>query len=312
MINEINDEILINETELFIDTPKKKRGRKASTSNQYWTQETEDAVRFYVKSDASFEEKNKVYTDLIHKPLTKLVRAVTKRYCSYWGKEGYLINYEDIVEDMFIHVFNNIHLVDQDRLNKNGEKVRAYSYLGTINRNEVGKLAKSMYNKDTNSVDFDIISNNLENNQEFHYYLENEEDKIKKDALYDEVIKNLLFSIKNEIKYNENLKPNDLKVANSIIAIFENWDHIYEPSNENMSSFIMKRKIQQIIKEMSGLDAKEIKSSTSKFKTLYLEIKHLCENEETEISFEKTYKEEYEPINFEIKPVENNLTNIFF
>jgi uncharacterized protein YozE (UPF0346 family) len=291
---------------------KKKRGRKASTSNQYWTQETEDAVRFYVKSDASFDEKNRVYTNSIHKPLTKLVRAVTKRYCSYWGKEGYQINYEDIVEDMFIHVFNNIHLVDQDRINKNGEKVRAYSYLGTINRNEVGKLAKNMYNKDTNSVDFDIISNNLENNQDFHYYLENEEDKIKKDGLYDDIIKNLLYSIKNEIKYNENLKQNDLKVANSIIAIFENWDHIYEPSNENMSSFIMKRKIQQMIKEMSGLEAKEIKSSTGKFKNLYLEIKKLCENDETEISFTKLVNEDYQPITYEVKQVENDLNNPYF
>ena len=225
----------------------KKKGRKPTQTNYFDVREELAVIRFL--ESETYEEKNKIYNEFLKKPLDKMISSIIRRYKLY-RKDM------DFTE---IHVDTHSFLMTKiDKFKPSREK-KAYSYFGTICKNYLmGQIIKDQ--KETNrKISYEDISTNLENNEEFSYYIEN-------DGLDSEkVIKIFLIELDRFIK-EENLSENEIKLGHALYDIFENYDSIFIGNDNNKFN---KNIILLSLREMTNLSTKEIRGSMRKYKNMY-------------------------------------------
>lgn len=228
----------------------KKKGRKPTQTNYFDVREELAVIRFL--ESETYEEKNKIYNDFLKKPLDKMISSIIRRYKLY-RKDM------DFTE---IHVDTHSFLMTKiDKFKPSREK-KAYSYFGTICKNYLmGQIIKDQ--KETNrKISYEDISTNLENNEEFSYYIEN-------DGLDSEkVIKHFLIELDRFIK-EENLSENEIKLGHALYDIFENYDSIFIGNDNNKFN---KNIILLSLREMTNLSTKEIRGSMRKYKNMYYSL----------------------------------------
>jgi predicted SprT family Zn-dependent metalloprotease len=225
----------------------KKKGRKPTQANYFDVREELAVVRFLESS--SYEEKNKIYNEFLKKPLDKMISSIIRRYKLY-RKD---MDFTDIHVDTHSFLMTKI-----DKFKPSREK-KAYSYFGTICKNYLmGQIIKDQ--KETNrKISYEDISSNLENNENFAYYIEN-------DSLDSEkVIKHFLIELERFIK-EENLSENEIKLGHALYDIFENYDSIFIGNDNNKFN---KNIILLSLREMTNLSTKEIRGSMRKYKNMY-------------------------------------------
>jgi hypothetical protein len=234
-----------NETDLALE--KKKKGRKPTTNN-YFDEREETAVRSFLVAETQ-EEKNKIYNEFLKEPLDKMISSIIRRYKLYRRD----MNFEEVHTDTHSFLMTKI-----DKFKPSKEK-KAYSYFGTICKNYLmGQIIKDQ--KETNrKISYEDISTNLENNENFSYYIEN-------DGLDSEkVIKHFLIELDRFIK-EENLSENEIKLGHALYDIFENYDSIFIGNDNNKFN---KNIILLSLREMTNLSTKEIRGSMRKYKNMY-------------------------------------------
>ncbi len=228
----------------------KKKGRKPTQLNYFDVREEMAVIRFL--ESTSYEEKNKIYNEFLKKPLDKMISSIIRRYKLY-RKDM------DFTE---IHVDTHSFLMTKiDKFKPSREK-KAYSYFGTICKNYLmGQIIKDQ--KETNrKISYEDISTNLENNENFSYYIEN-------DGLDSEkVIKHFLIELDRFIK-EENLSENEIKLGHALYDIFENYDSIFIGNDNNKFN---KNIILLSLREMTNLSTKEIRGSMRKYKNMYYSL----------------------------------------
>ena len=140
----------------------KKKGRKPTQLNYFDVREEMAVIRFL--ESTSYEEKNKIYNEFLKKPLDKMISSIIRRYKLY-RKD---MDFTDIHVDTHSFLMTKI-----DKFKPSREK-KAYSYFGTICKNYLmGQIIKDQ--KETNrKISYEDISSNLENNENFAYYIEND------------------------------------------------------------------------------------------------------------------------------------------
>jgi predicted SprT family Zn-dependent metalloprotease len=225
----------------------KKKGRKPTQANYFDVREELAVVRFLESS--SYEEKNKIYNEFLKKPLDKMISSIIRRYKLY-RKD---MDFTDIHVDTHSFLMTKI-----DKFKPSREK-KAYSYFGTICKNYLmGQIIKDQ--KETNrKISYEDISSNLENNENFAYYIEN-------DSLDSEkVIKHFLIELERFIR-EENLSENEIKLGHALYDIFENYDSIFIGNDNNKFN---KNIILLSLREMTNLSTKEIRGSMRKYKNMY-------------------------------------------
>ena len=225
----------------------KKKGRKPTQLNYFDVREEMAVIRFL--ESTSYEEKNKIYNEFLKKPLDKMISSIIRRYKLY-RKD---MDFTDIHVDTHSFLMTKI-----DKFKPSREK-KAYSYFGTICKNYLmGQIIKDQ--KETNrKISYEDISTNLENNENFAYYIEN-------DGLDSEkVIKHFLIELDRFIK-EENLSENEIKLGHALYDIFENYDSIFIGNDNNKFN---KNIILLSLREMTNLNTKEIRGSIRKYKNMY-------------------------------------------
>jgi predicted SprT family Zn-dependent metalloprotease len=225
----------------------KKKGRKPTQLNYFDVREEMAVIRFL--ESTSYEEKNKIYNEFLKKPLDKMISSIIRRYKLY-RKD---MDFTDIHVDTHSFLMTKI-----DKFKPSREK-KAYSYFGTICKNYLmGQIIKDQ--KETNrKISYEDISTNLENNENFSYYIEN-------DGLDSEkVIKHFLIELDRFIK-EENLSENEIKLGHALYDIFENYDSIFIGNDNNKFN---KNIILLSLREMTNLSTKEIRGSIRKYKNMY-------------------------------------------
>ena len=228
----------------------KKKGRKPTQLNYFDVREEKAVIRFL--ESTSYEEKNKIYNEFLKKPLDKMISSIIRRYKLY-RKD---MDFTDIHVDTHSFLMTKI-----DKFKPSREK-KAYSYFGTICKNYLmGQIIKDQ--KETNrKISYEDISTNLENNENFSYYIEN-------DGLDSEkVIKHFLIELDRFIK-EENLSENEIKLGHALYYIFENYDSIFIGNDNNKFN---KNIILLSLREMTNLSTKEIRGSMRKYKNMYYSL----------------------------------------
>jgi hypothetical protein len=228
----------------------KRKGRKPKQVNYFDVKEELAVIKFLEATSA--DEKNKIYNEFLRKPLDKMISSIIRRYKLYRKDMDF---YE-------IHTDTHSFLMTKIDKFKPSKEKKAYSYFGTICKNYLmGQIIKDQ--KETNrKISYEDISSSLENDPEYSYSIDS--DKLDSES----VIKNLLSELESFLK-DSSLNENEVKLGYALYQLFENYDNIFEGSDNNKFN---KNIILLSLREMTNLSTKEIRSSMKKYKIIYVNL----------------------------------------
>ena len=221
--------------------PKPRRRRKrGSNKNHYFTQEHEDAIIRYAKTSCK-RERTELYINLIGPAFDQMVDKIVFTY-----KFTNLPNCDSLRDECKIWLMTILDKYDQSKGSK------AFSYFSVITKNWFIHKVKRQQKRNKREVDFDNISKAHEEE-----YLSTNESYISTRE-EDEFWKFFYTEIKS---WDESqMKDNDLKVYQAIIILFESKDRI---------EIFNKKAIYLYLREITGLNTKQIVNSLKKFRKKY-------------------------------------------
>jgi hypothetical protein len=220
------------------------RKRKPKKDRNYFTQDTEDAIVEYVKSEDQ-DERNKIYRERIHYAFTKLTENLIHTY-KYYYTDNHSV--EELQHNAIIFLLERLEKFQPG-------KGKAYSYFGTIAKRYFIFNNANNYKKLKTHTDIETI---------------NEDSDVEKELVFnqfeDSSLSHFLDSYVKFIELHlERLFPKDIekKVADCILVLFKN--------RENLDIF-NKKAFYIFIKEMVDVDTLIITKVIKKFKMLYTDL----------------------------------------
>lgn len=228
-------------------TPKSKRKRKKK-KKPYFGKDAHLAIVDYQNSDEQ-KEKNKIYTEKIRPSFDKLVENLIFIHGFSTGQEHFKILKSDCVS----FLFEILQKFDPSKGSK------AFSYFNVCAKNfliiQTKKRTKRKYRNI--SIEDDALSTADKLEIEYSQVIPSQES-----SLILEEDKNLIFDVIEKIK--EKLKNgNELKCINAINTIFKNINEL---------DYLNKRAIFVYLRELSGLNAKQLSVAMSNIRKQYKEI----------------------------------------
>lgn len=257
---------------------RKKKEVTALVNNMYFGDKEEKAVFDYNVSN-SFEEKNKIYNEILRIPFKKMIESIIRRYPIHLG--GYDI--ADVEKNALSHLIEHMIKFDPNRIGKKGNKTKAYSYCQTIVRNYCKDHSKKTYLDKKTNLFFDDYIDDVEAKEECLVEIDNVENNEMELFL-----QGLIDKIQDTIETNKLLKQSEIIVGEAVINILNNWHVLFleeTPSgkyNKKVTNKFAKNKIILYLKELTNLSTKDIRQSLKPFKDLYFLEKsdYLADNEE--------------------------------
>jgi len=224
-------------------TTKKKtirRRRRSGKKNHYFTQEHEDAIVAYANTRCN-KQRTDLYVNLIGPAFNEMVDKIVFTY-----KFTNLPNIDYLRDECKVWLMTILDKYDPNKGSK------AFSYFSVITKNWFIHKVKKQQKRNDREVDFDNVAKNHE--EEFlsttESYVSNRE------------INEFWTNFYQELKSwdSSQMKDNDLKVYQAIIILFE--------SKEDIEIF-NKKAIYLYLREITGLNTKQIVNSLKKFRKKY-------------------------------------------
>ncbi|QDP63313.1 MAG: hypothetical protein GOVbin703_60 [Prokaryotic dsDNA virus sp.] len=229
----------------------KKRTRKPRTKRMYFTKVHEDAIIEYNNS-TDFARKTELYETLIHPALDEMVDKIVYTY-----KFNTLPNISDLQQDCKVFLVTILHKYNPDKNSK------AFSYFSVIAKNwfiaQVKKNAKKNKKEVSleNHLGMGLIQNTaLVAEDSWHEQQERKE------------FMNLL-SLEIESWNSLTMRPNERKVYEAIKTLLSNADKL---------EIFNKKAIYLYLREITGLNTKQIVAQLSKMREKYREFKSNYDN----------------------------------
>tara|TARA_B100000497_G_C7599774_1_gene360457 strand:+ start:161 stop:883 length:723 start_codon:yes stop_codon:yes gene_type:complete len=184
------------------------RKRKKKTKNQYFTQETEDAIVRY-NSSSDPEERSEIYRKDIHYGFFKLTENIIHTFKFYYTEVD---NIEHLQHEVITFLLSKIHLFDPTR------GAKAFSYFGTIAKRYLIIQNAQNYKKRVDKAPLEELHHSLNHSYDMDY------NPMEKDDLSDFLDKYLEYCTENI--YNLFPKEKDAKVADAILEVFRKRESI--------------------------------------------------------------------------------------
>lgn len=221
------------------------RKRKPKTKNNYFTEETEEAILEYrVSTDQA--ERNRIYNQRIHFGFYKLAENIIHTFKFYYTEVDKI---EDLKYEVVSFLLQKLDLYNQS-------KGKAYSYFGTIAKRYLIIYNQKNYKKLVNKIE---IPNSEDDDDNFRQAVtikdEKDPDRVKIMEILVSELDDRLLSIFE--------KPEEIKVAYAILEIFR--------KRENIEIF-NKKALFIYIKEMTDAQSNTITKVIKRIKILYLSI----------------------------------------
>ncbi len=220
--------------------PKKRRGRRPKNKNHYFTQDHEDAIIEYCNVTC-VRRRTDLYVRWIEPAFNEMVDKIVFTY-----KFTNLPNIDYLRDECKIWLMTILDKYDPSKGSK------AFSYFSVITKNWFIHKVKRQQKRNKREVDFDNISKNYE--EEFlstnESYVTNRVEEEFWRLFYEEL----------KSWDSSQMKDNDLKVYQAIIILFE--------SKEDIEIF-NKKAIYLYLREITGLNTKQIVNSLKKFRKKY-------------------------------------------
>lgn len=223
----------------------KKRRRRTRNKNHYFTQDHEDAIIKYCLTNCS-RERTQLYVNWIEPAFNEMVDKIVFTY-----KFTNLPNIDYLRDECKVWLMTILDKYDPSKGSK------AFSYFSVITKNWFIHKVKRQQKRNKREVDIGNIPKNYEEE-----YLSTTESYVTNRV--EEEFWKLFFE---ELKSwdSSQMKDNDLKVYQAIIILFE--------SKEDIEIF-NKKAIYLYLREISGLNTKQLVASLSNIKKRYREFKY--------------------------------------
>jgi hypothetical protein len=221
------------------------RKRKPKTSNQYFTQETEDAIIEYL-SEVNHSKRNRIYNEKIQYAFHKLTENIIHTFKFYYTEVETI---SELQHEVTSFLLEKLHLYNQS-------KGKAYSYFGTIAKRYLILYNNKNYEKLKNKTEVEAI----------------DEDKsiilgiINSDNEFDNELMGKNYFINNFIQYVDihlyKIFPDseDAKTVDAIMTLFK--------QRENLDIF-NKKGIYIYIREQIEQDTPQITKVMKNLKKVY-------------------------------------------
>ena len=229
--------------------PPAKRRRRSRTKNHYFTQEHENAIIEYAQTTC-IRKRTDLYIKWIEPAFDQMVDKIVFTY-----KFTNLPNCESLRDECKVWLMTILDKYDPNKGSK------AFSYFSVITKNWFIHKVKRQQKRNLREVDYDNISKTYEEE-----YLSTNESYV---SVREE--NEFWMSFYSEISsWDENqMKENDLKVYKAIMVLFESKDDI---------EIFNKKAIYLYLREITGLNTKQIVNSLKKFRKKYYLFKGEWEN----------------------------------
>lgn len=228
---------------------KKRRSKKKS--NHYFTKEHENAIIEYRSTDCE-RRKTEIYVTLLQPAFSEMVDKIVFTY-----KFTTLPNIDALRDECKIWLMTILDKFQPEKGHK------AFSYYSVITKNWFIHKVKKQQRKNQREIVFDKVPKAYEEK-----YLSTDESWVS-DKLQEEFWQSFYESMK---EWNtEELKGNDERVYKAIMVLFESKDDI---------EIFNKKAIYLYLREITGLNTKQVVNSLNKFRVMYREFKQDWENGE--------------------------------
>lgn len=218
------------------DKPKKRR-KKGTGGIMYFTQDTEDAIVLFNKTE-DLDKREEIYNTKIKYPFEKLVENVFNTFkFSYFD-----VSPLDVQKETLSHLVANITKFDQS-------KGKAYSYFSIVAKHYL------IYHNNNNYKRFNQHVDISEENEDNTVRLQTSDNRQKK-AENKEFITMMINYWDNNIQ-KIFTKPRDLNIARAVVELFRNSD---------MIDAFNKKALYLYIREISNCRTQQITKIISKMK----------------------------------------------
>jgi len=221
--------------------PKKRTRRK----NHYFTSDHEEAIVRYAKSTCQ-RERTELYIQYIQPAFNEMVDKIVFTY-----KFTNLPNCDSLREECKIWLMTILDKYDPNKGSK------AFSYFSVITKNWFIHKVKRQQKRNKREIDFDNISKAYE--EEFLSTSESYVSIREENEFWQSFYKELQSWDASQ------MKENDFKVYQAINILFESQDDI---------DIFNKKAIYLYLREITGLNTKQIVNSLKKFRKKYQNFKH--------------------------------------
>jgi len=228
---------------------KKRPKKRTKNKNHYFTYEHEDAIIRYTQTTC-MRERTELYVKWIQPAFNEMVDKIVFTY-----KFTNLPNIDSLRDECKIWLMTILEKYDPSKGSK------AFSYFSVITKNWFIHKVKRQQKRNRREVDYDNISKSYEEE-----YLSTTDSYISQRQEEE-----FWTSFYNELKSWDatQMKENDLKVYKAINILFE--------SKEDIDIF-NKKAIYLYLREITGLNTKQIVNSLKKFRKRYNNFKQDWEN----------------------------------
>ena len=238
---------------------------RKSTKKRYFAETEEQAVVDYINSK-TFDEKHRIYNDILREPFKKMVESIIRKYPTHIG------NYDihEVEANALSHLIEHMVKFNPEKITKSGQKAKAFSYCQTIVRNFYKDHSKKSYTEKKTNLSWEDHSDDIMSRSEYLYEID-QDDRTDLEALIDVVVQ----KTRDRIDSDASLKKNEIRVGEAIINVLSNWHILFLEEtpdgkvNKKITNKYQKNKILQLLKEQTRLNTKEIRMSMKPFKEIY-------------------------------------------
>jgi len=216
--------------------------RKKAKSKMYFTQDTEDAIIAYNKSDDRLE-MNDLYVAEIGKAFDKLAENLIHTFKFYY----FDIPLDEVKNEVVSYFIMNIHKFKEG-------KGKAFSYFSIVGKNYLILHNNNNYKKMKIHRDIDVL--------DFSRNLKSEESVKESKESYNEFVEQMVEFWDNNIR-NIFRRQKDILVADSVIELFRKRVNV-----ENFN----KKALYILIREMTGSNTQHITRVINVMKKHYKEM----------------------------------------
>ena len=223
----------------------------------YYGVDQEKAVIMFLDAK-TVEEREKIYREHLQEPINKMIESIIRTYKLY--RQSYEFN--DLHADTLSFLMTKFDKFKPEKGNK------SFSYFGTVCKNYLYNEMMKEYKKNTSFVNIDDTEQDFLRREDLLYRID------EPDSDLTNFIDQLALSIKEELR-TENLTDNEFKVGHSLVKILEEWRELFNQNDHSKNSTkFNKNLILLYIRNMTGLNTKEIRNSMKRFKSLYALFKN--------------------------------------
>ena len=215
----------------------------------YWGKDQEEGIRLYLTLDPSSREAERLFEKTLYDPLKKLVENIMFTY--HLATKDYPI--DEQIHDTIGFIITKMRKFNSD----SGHK--SFSYYGTVAKNYMIMKKNKSHNKMVQSADIEDVDGY---EMELGIFEDPEHIQETKSTVYliHQLAKDLDDISKNDLTIDKNV----YKISEAIVFILENYQKI------NIHN---KRQFYFIVREFTGLSAKEITKALADVKDIYNKTK---------------------------------------